>query len=113
MAKTQQSVLTQAQLEALRRKLQEERRRVLSVLQQPLSSAPTDEPRELEETAQRASELEGELEVDAPETALLAEIDRALGKMDAGKYGLSERTGAPIPYERLIALPWARHGADE
>lgn len=113
MAKTQQSALTQAQLEALRRKLQDERRRVLSVVQQPLSSVPPDEPRELEETAQRANELEGELEVNAPETKLLGEIDRALGKMDAGTYGVSERTGAPIPYERLAALPWARYGGDE
>jgi DnaK suppressor protein len=112
VAKTQ-SVLTQVQLETLRRKLQGERRRVLSVVQQPLSGMPPDEPRELEETAQRARDLEDELEVDAPESALLGEIDRALGKMDAGTYGVSEKTGAPIPYERLAVVPWARYGADE
>jgi DnaK suppressor protein len=112
VAKTQ-SVLTQVQLETLRRKLQDERRRVLSVVQQPLSGMPPDEPRELEETAQRARDLEDELEVDAPESALLREIDRALGKMDAGTYGVSEKTGAPIPYERLAAVPWARYGAGE
>lgn len=107
------SALTTSQLETLRRKLQDERRRILGVVQQPLSTMPPDEPRELEETAQRATEQEGELEVDAPERALLSEVDRALGKMDAGTYGVSEKTGAPIPYERLAAVPWARYGADE
>ena len=112
MTKTRPT-LTKAQLETLRRKLQEERRRILLVVQQPLSSMPTDEPRELEEMAQRATERDEQIEVGAPESALLADVDRALGKMDAGTYGLSEKTGAPIPYERLAALPWARFGADE
>ena len=34
-------------------------------------------------------------------------VDRALGKMDRGGYGLCERCGNPIPAERLEALPWA------
>jgi len=112
VAKTQ-AVLTTAELEMLRRKLQEERRRILSVLKQPLSSMPPDEPRELEETAQRASERDDALAVERPENALLADIDRALEKMDAGTYGVSEKTGAPISYERLAAVPWARYGVDE
>ena len=112
MAKTQ-PVLTTAELETLRKKLQDERRRLLSVLKQPLSSMPAGEPREVEETAQRASERDNALALEAPENALLAEVDRALGKMDAGTYGVSEKTGAPIPYQRLVAVPWARHGVGE
>jgi DnaK suppressor protein len=38
---------------------------------------------------------------------------QALAKLGAGTYGISEKSGAPIPYERLTAVPWARHGADE
>ena len=34
-------------------------------------------------------------------------VDRALGKMDHGGYGICERCGNPIPAERLEALPWA------
>lgn len=112
MAKTHPA-LTKAQLEMLRTKLQEERRRILSVLKQPLASMPMDESQEPEETAQRATDRDEELEVNEPERALLSEIDRALGKMDAGVYGVSEKNGASIPYERLVALPWARNGMDE
>ena len=38
---------------------------------------------------------------------LLAKIDRALVKIDEGTYGLSDVDGAPIPIERLDALPYA------
>ena len=112
MAKTQ-PVLTRAELEALRKRLQEERHRIVSVLNEPLSSMPAGEPQELEEAAQRATEQDRALAVDAPERALLKEIDVALAKLDAGTYGVSEKTGQPIPYERLIAVPWARQGVDE
>jgi DnaK suppressor protein len=37
----------------------------------------------------------------------LRDVDRALGKMDAGTYGSCERCGRPIAPERLDALPWA------
>ena len=110
MAKT---TLTQAQLASLRRKLRDERRRIGAVLQEPLSSAPTDEPREFEETAQRATDRDQELGIHSQEGALLVEVDRALAKMDAGTYGVSEKTGAAIPYARLDAVPWAREGVGE
>ena len=97
----------------LRRKLLDERRRILRVVQEPLSEAPSDEPVEEAEAAQRAAERDQELGVAGPERALLAEVDRALAKMDAGTYGVSEKTGEPIPYPRLAAVPWAREGVDE
>ncbi len=37
----------------------------------------------------------------------VAEIDRALAKVDAGNYGLCEQCGQPIPQARLKALPYA------
>ena len=37
----------------------------------------------------------------------LAEVDRALGRIDAGTYGSCERCGKPIDAERLEARPWA------
>ncbi|HEX7623117.1 MAG TPA: TraR/DksA family transcriptional regulator, partial [Anaeromyxobacteraceae bacterium] len=70
MAKT---MLTKRQLEALRQKLQAERRRLLAVVHQPLSAAPSDEPRELEEVAQRATERDEERGVDEAERAVLAD----------------------------------------
>jgi DnaK suppressor protein len=37
----------------------------------------------------------------------VVEIDRALGKIDAGNYGMCEQCGQPIPQARLKALPYA------
>ena len=39
-------------------------------------------------------------------TATLADVDRALAKLDDGTYGICDRCGALIPEERLEARPW-------
>ena len=39
--------------------------------------------------------------------ATLADVDRALAKIDEGTYGVCDRCGAEIPAERLEAIPWA------
>ncbi len=108
------SVLTNSQLAELRRKLHEERTRILRVLQAPAATAPeADQEMEFEEAAQRATERSQGLSIEARERSLLVEVERALAKLDRGEYGLSETTGAPIPFERLAAVPWARHGGEE
>jgi DnaK suppressor protein len=38
---------------------------------------------------------------------LLAEIDAALRRIEEGTYGKCVNCGAPIPQERLEAMPWA------
>ncbi|GAA0579968.1 hypothetical protein GCM10010172_76170 [Paractinoplanes ferrugineus] len=38
----------------------------------------------------------------------IAEVDDALGRVDAGTYGICERCGQPIAAERLEARPFAR-----
>jgi DnaK suppressor protein len=43
----------------------------------------------------------------------LAVIDRALGRLDAGTYGRSVRSGEPIPDERLEADPAAELTVEE
>jgi DnaK suppressor protein len=108
------SALTKAQVETLRRRLEDERKRVVRVLEGSAAVPLSEDARsEVEETAQRVTEGVQQSGVAERERALLAEIDRALGKIEAGTYGTSEKTGAPIPYERLRAVPWARQGADE
>ena len=37
----------------------------------------------------------------------LAQIDRAIARLDDGTYGMCERCGEPIAEERLRARPWA------
>ena len=41
------------------------------------------------------------------ENALIADIDRALAKINAGSYGICDICHAAIPDDRLAALPWA------
>lgn len=42
----------------------------------------------------------------------LAEVEAALGRLQAGTYGVCESTGRAIPAERLRALPWARYSRE-
>ncbi|HEY6005262.1 MAG TPA: TraR/DksA family transcriptional regulator [Anaeromyxobacter sp.] len=109
------SALTRTQLAELRRRLEEERTRIVRVLSTSDAIHSTEEDRgpEIEEVAQRAAERDQAVGVLERERALLAEVDRALAKIDRGEYGQSERTGAPIPYARLAAVPWAREDVDE
>ena len=39
---------------------------------------------------------------------VMGEFDAALERLENGSYGVSEETGEPIPYARLLVLPWAR-----
>jgi DnaK suppressor protein len=39
--------------------------------------------------------------------AELHDVERALGKLDAGTYGVCERCGNAIGEDRLEAIPWA------
>jgi DnaK suppressor protein len=47
----------------------------------------------------------------ARQTLELAEIDAALNRLynHPETFGLDERTGEPISFERLDIIPWARH----
>lgn len=48
-----------------------------------------------------------DLVLSAQARAAIADIDRALAKIDAGTYGTCEQCGAEIPHARLQALPHA------
>ena len=43
----------------------------------------------------------------------LAQVKRALRKLEEGTYGLSDLSEEPIPLERLEAIPWATANVDE
>jgi len=59
----------------------------------------------LGDTASVTFALDEGLEEGAQQT--LAQIDRAIGKLDDGTFGTCERCGNEIPEERLRARPWA------
>ena len=48
-----------------------------------------------------------DLVLSAQARGAIAEIDRALAKINAGTYGTCEQCGNPIPQARLKALPYA------
>jgi RNA polymerase-binding protein DksA len=56
---------------------------------------------------------EADLDENARDQKELAQIERALERIDHGTYGLSEVSGKPIPIERLEALPYATTLAGE
>jgi DnaK suppressor protein len=65
------------------------------------------------DVAERMIEQEAALRIGAFDATLLGEVERALKKIDDGGYGVSEDSGAPIPVDRLNAVPWARRTAQE
>ncbi len=52
-------------------------------------------------------EREKDIALHANVEGMLAQVDDALAKMDAGTYGLCDRCGQPIADARLEALPYA------
>ncbi|WP_206113925.1 TraR/DksA family transcriptional regulator [Bacillus altitudinis] len=50
--------------------------------------------------------------LDQVDDQIEGEIDAALKRMEDGTYGICEKTGKDIPYDRLKALPYTRYSID-
>jgi len=95
--------------------LEKEKKRIQDELAELTSSAehPMDERREgspfgkREEEATESMELEKRLAIEERLKSLLAEVDRALQKMDQGTYGVCDICNTKIDPARLEALPQA------
>jgi DnaK suppressor protein len=110
--------LTAEQRHYLESRLQEERERALQVIRRydEGGSNPADDgdltnyPFHLAD--QGTDSIDQELSVEQAERASrdLEEIDAALERLyeHPERFGLSETTGQPIPFERLDIIPWAR-----
>ena len=61
----------------------------------------------LAETATVTVDREMDYSLEENEARLLAAIDAALQRIDAGTYGSCERCGTEIEEARLEAIPWA------
>jgi DnaK suppressor protein len=72
-----------------------------------INSQSAGEAVENEDDAQRLTMLEVDGNLVARDIRRLAQIERALKKMDEGTYGFSDASGDPIPVERLEASPEA------
>jgi DnaK suppressor protein len=72
-----------------------------------VKDASAGQPREFEDDAQKLEILEKEGVLVNRSVERLSRIERALARIEAGTYGLSEISGERIPKERLNAMPEA------
>jgi len=68
---------------------------------------------EFEDDAQQLDALEREGNLVRRDVERLDRVNRALKKIEEGTYGFSERSGKPIPRERLEAVPEALYTLSE
>jgi DnaK suppressor protein len=68
---------------------------------------------EYEDDAQKLDTLEREGNLVARDVGRLAQVERALKKIEEGSYGVSDVSDHPIPKERLEAMPEATNTLSE
>jgi DnaK suppressor protein len=106
--------LNDEQLATLRERLERLRTDLRRRLEREQSVArETDQVIEEVEAAEQTREQDDAVTFADRDRDRLREVERALQKMESGRYGISERSGDPIPFQRLRAIPWARTDSDE
>lgn len=118
MSERTSSHLSDSDLQQLRTALGHKRDELIAAARadDPARRGIGDPEAEEGDVAEQAIEQDAALRVGAFDAALLADVERALKKIEdgpAGRYGTSEDSGKPIGLERLKILPWARRTADE
>jgi RNA polymerase-binding protein DksA len=102
--------------EALKQRLLEERQRLeleIHDLDADLSESLEDSSGEspydqhMAETATVTLDREIDLTLEENALASIAQIDRALSKLESGSYGLCDQCGKPISEDRLNVAPFA------
>jgi RNA polymerase-binding protein DksA len=108
-------------LDHFREALQGERKRVSDALQYLHDEQPQPEGEEAQESRMDNHMADGaaitydrEIDYTLEENSeqVLAEIDRALARIEDGSYGKCTRCGKDIAVERLEAIPYAEHCID-
>jgi RNA polymerase-binding transcription factor DksA len=110
------SPLTKKELDELREHLQSEKleleEQLTTLEENTFAASQSDISGEVafdDETADAGTatfERERDLSIENNVRDLLAKIDRAMRRMDAGTYGLCDRCGKPIEKARIKALPY-------
>ena len=101
-------------LKMMRSRLDNEHKRLLEVLEQTLAGASSSDDRregspfgKREEEASQSFELEKRLALEKQIRENIADVERALDRLDKGTYGRCEVCGKLIDPNRLEALPYA------
>ncbi len=108
--------LTEQQLTGLQQRLLDEQRELSSQLSSLAEELDVRPDCSISDWADAASFSEtrrrtAEIAIGARERLTL--VEEALERISKGSYGVSRRTGEPIPFERLNVLPWAQTTVDE
>ncbi len=108
--------LSEQQLIGLREQLIDERRKLtesLSSLADDLGVRPDCSISDWADAASYSETRRRTAEIAIGTRTMLTSVEDALERMATGTYGVSEKTGEAIPYERLHVLPWAQTTVDE
>lgn len=103
--------LTQDQLAELRDLLQEERTKFVRQVKGVLGHG-VEAHGDSADCAWTQSDAEMLFGLEEHERERVLEIEEALGRIEAGTYGVCETCGESIPFARLRAIPTARHTTD-
>jgi DnaK suppressor protein len=110
--------MTPAETESFRSRLEQQRADLqaqIASLQVEVGgvAADTDEPSDEGDQAKDIISVEENSAQIGLLQTVLAQVEKALGRIADGSYGISEVSGRPIPIERLEALPYATTLVDE
>jgi DnaK suppressor protein len=110
------SALTLSQLEKLAHRLVDKRHELvgmLDVLNRQIATKADCSIRDAVEAASLQEEIARASGIADQHNQTISEIDHALRKLKSGRYGISEKSGEPIAYQRLSLIPWARTGIED
>ncbi|BDY11940.1 conjugal transfer protein TraR [Hydrogenimonas cancrithermarum] len=104
--------MTYLNLEFFKKRLVEEKERILKNIGELSDELATisaeDEIDDIEDMAELKIENDRDKEILKILMQELKDVNDALKKIEAGKYGIDEKTGKQIPLNRLLANPAAR-----
>jgi DnaK suppressor protein len=99
-------------LEYFKKRLESERERILKNIEalnaELAAIAAEDEIDDIEDMAELKVDNDRDKEVLRILMQELKDVNDALRKIEEGRYGIDEKTGQPIPINRLLAHPAAR-----
>ncbi|MBP1969550.1 RNA polymerase-binding transcription factor DksA [Virgibacillus natechei] len=117
---TKHEKLTDEKIMHIKKRLQELKNENEEKLESNKGTNPNDETQELADHANHPGDLgteqfeqERDAGLDLVREDRLQDINDALERIANGTYGLSEKSGKPIPIERLEAQPAARNLVEE
>lgn len=108
--------LSQAQLDELVYRLISMRRDLTSSIETLTVQSTEKYDCDIRDAADSASLQENRVRVSSiviHHQETIVAIDNALDRIKDGRYGVSEKSGEPISYERLLLIPWARTDVGE